>query len=122
MSPEKQRMAIAAVCGWTELRISEKYQIPSGLRPNFQVQVLNEVPNYTKDLNAMHEAERIGLNSSELLSDYADILDKVCVPTHICCLTHWQSVVMATAAQRAEAFLKALGLWDPPTPKQEAGK
>jgi hypothetical protein len=28
-----------------------------------------------------------------------------------CPLTHWQAVIMATAVQRAEAFLKALGLW-----------
>jgi hypothetical protein len=121
MSPEKQRIAIAEACGW---------KCRASTNKDFEFVWMHKdegycyaLPDYAEDLNAMHEAERVALNSAELLSEYADQLDKVCVPTHICCLTHWQSVVMATAAQRAEAFLKAIGKWEfPPTPKQEAGK
>ncbi len=78
---------------------------------------LARVPDYTRDLNAMHEAER-HLGDVNQLNAYADALDKVCVPTHICSLTHWLAVVMATAAQRAEALLRTLNLWrdDPPAP------
>jgi len=65
-------------------------------------------PTYCNDLNAMHEAEK-----------------SLSVPTHsdyICQLYYktmglgkgicdWQKLATATAAQRAEAFLKTLNLW-----------
>lgn len=74
---------------------------------------LKEIPHllldYTTDLNAMHEAEK-KLDTNQL-SLYADKLDAVCVPTHSCPLTHWQAVAMATACQRAEAFLRTMGKW-----------
>ncbi len=90
MSPVKQRTAIAQACGLASV---------------------NFLPAYLTDLNAMHEAEK-HLWSSKMVSRYADELDKVCVPTHVCPLTHWQAVTMATAAQRAEAFLRTIGKWE----------
>ena len=68
-----------------------------------------ECPNYPSDLNAMHEAEKTltGQQTVEyvlalrLIIETADDLRTV----------HWFAVVRATAAQRAEAFLRTLGLW-----------
>lgn len=62
------------------------------------------IPQYTTSLDAMAEAKAC-LGSIEALAKYADNLEKVCVPTHICSLTHWKSIVMATALQRSIAFI-----------------
>jgi hypothetical protein len=124
MTPEAQRIAIAAACG---LRVIKCPFSPASVSPDEQTVFTKDaarqwrltypngssiqwLPNYLNDLNAMHEAEK-HLGSINALSDYADNLDKVCVETHICPLTHWQAVVMATAAQRAEAFLRTTGKW-----------
>jgi hypothetical protein len=72
------------------------------------------IPNYTECLNAMHKAVRI------FDYDQADEFDD-----HLCDIckrandeqenpTPWRfAVTNATAAQRAEAFLKTLNLWKP---------
>jgi hypothetical protein len=73
-----------------------------------QIKYLGDLPD-TSSLDVLHEMEkRLDVNQ---LSEYADWLDKICVPTHICPLTHWQAVVMAEAPQRREALLRTLGLW-----------
>lgn len=65
-----------------------------------------EIPDYLNDLNAMHEAEKV-------LTD--DQLWKYSVNLHSLVKEDpnnresWQ--FRATAAQRAEAFLRTLGLW-----------
>ena len=60
-------------------------------------------PDYLNDLNAMHEAEKTLDDSSLGLVSYHNILASIC-KTHRDC-------VRATAAQRAEAFLRTLSLW-----------
>lgn len=62
----------------------------------------HQLPDYLSDLNAMHEAEKI-LNTNQA-ADYCELLRPI-----ICGC--WR-LVHATAAQRAEAFLKTLGLWE----------
>ena len=116
MTPEAQRIAIAEACGWEWKANGFSYHpYPGWYKGHEQCHVVallsSELPDYLNDLNAMHEVERTGLKDINELNRYADELDKVCVPTHICSLTHWQSVVMATAAQRAEAFLRTIGKW-----------
>jgi hypothetical protein len=65
------------------------------------------LPDYLSDLNAMARAvNKLNVNQ---LSLYLDALDKLCVPVHICPLSHQLAVVEATAAQRADAFLVAVG-------------
>jgi hypothetical protein len=63
----------------------------------------NDPPDYLNDLNAMHEAEMTLANDPKFHA-YEASLDKV-VPMS-------QRWIFATAAQRAEAFLKALNLWE----------
>lgn len=73
------------------------------------------VPNYPGDLNAMHEAEKAidkmpqvhvpGVGVCDQIEVYDDILGGLC-----------DQPIRATAAQRAEAFLRTLGLWVDETP------
>jgi len=66
-----------------------------------------ELPDYLNDLNAMHEAEKI--MSVEQASDYYWKLKELHPVVDIIPACLW--VYHAAAYQRAEAFLKALGLW-----------
>jgi len=100
MNPESQRIAIAEACGWTEIeRInSGEFGGLRGVKPNGERLI---VPSYCRDLNAMHEAEKI-LNPDQ--------------KRHYACGKLRGGVfdaVHSTAAQRAEAFLKTLNLWKP---------
>jgi hypothetical protein len=92
MSTEAQRIAIAEACGLSDIsKIGE--QLMHGGTGIF----LN-VPDYLKDLNAMHEAEKV-LNPEQLSEYYIQLASAMFRPFR------------ASAAQRAEALLKALNLW-----------
>jgi len=66
------------------------------------------VPNYTGDLNAMHEAEVYAIaNIHEFDSFYWIKLAEVTK----CSRLDGKQIGHATAAQRAEAFLRTLNLW-----------
>jgi hypothetical protein len=89
MTPEQQRIAIAKACGEGHHHIR-----------NF--------PDYLNDLNAMHQAEKVlrkvmkpsdnDTIIGDRMHDYAE---------------HINYAFDATAAQRAEAFLKTLNLFQP---------
>jgi hypothetical protein len=108
MTPEKQRIAIATACGYSKLgtRTYSDYgdiEITAYLNGEFC-----DVPNYLNDLNAMHEAE-------ETLDPicqcrYAETLYRLMIGDHA---VSGFMKIHATAAQRAEAFLKTLNLWKP---------
>ena len=95
MNNEKERIAIAEACGivskdkWGSL-----YKTPRG--------ILRDCPDYPTDLNAMHEAEKV-LTLPERRK-YRKTLLGHCEPASI--------AIHATAAQRAEAFLRTLGKWE----------
>ena len=106
MNKEKQKIAIAEACGWSNLQDSDykpfgKAQLV-GRHPGGSEQNLLRVPDYLNDLNAMHEAEKVltGLNDWQLCA-YVHTLHKM--------TSSW--VFNATAAQRAEAFLRTIGKW-----------
>lgn len=123
MTPEAQRIAIAQACGWK----IENYG-PSGYeklywrlrRPDGIIivaemtgeacsrsQFVHSAPNYLKDLNVIHEAEK--RLTEEQWEIYLRILSRNITRTW------WEgarAVCHATAAQRSEAFLKTLNLWD----------
>jgi hypothetical protein len=107
MTEEQQRIAIAEACGWREILWSqltnprEARENKWYCRSNAQ-QICGWIPSYTADLNAMHEAEKV-FADDDLFRGYEAQLDKV-VPMS----ERW---IFATAAQRAEAFLKTLNLW-----------
>ena len=99
MKPEKQRIAIAEACGWTEISDWKA----AGINGQHPTEPWTDViPDYPQDLNAMHEAEKVLTREQE--KEYAYQLEAACCPLEY----GWH----ATAAQRAEAFLKTIGKWE----------
>jgi hypothetical protein len=96
MTNEKINIAIAEVCGWKYEK--NETHAPDG---SFWWSKEPEIPDYCNDLNAMHEAEKI--LSDESHADYACELVKTIRRNG-----EWFESVSATAAQRAEAFLRTI--------------
>jgi hypothetical protein len=96
MTPEKQRAAIAEACGIvTHDHWGPLYKTPQGL--------VRVCPDFTGDLNAMHEAENVIIEcGDEAMLNYDEELRSV--------TDGWKW--SATAAQRARAFLRTIGKWE----------
>jgi len=122
MKPEAQQIAIAKACGWTEILrpCDDAYHyLPTdtlgfvmgrvcGIRPRgIHIENAAPLPNYLNDLNAMHEAEKVLIRPNLYAKGgwgmYLGYLSKV---------TDEQHPIDATAAQRAEAFLRTIGKWE----------
>lgn len=111
MTPEAQRMAILQVLGWKrefngDHEDPEWYWIPPG-DPDGSA----EPPDVLNDLNAMHEAEKVLLRGFDPVN--IDTLPKAW-DTYTFFLAHITALGIqdhATAAQRAEAFLRTIGKW-----------
>jgi hypothetical protein len=100
MDPLKQRIAIAKVCGW-EQTVPDKDIWTHGDYINWRAR---DMPDYLNDLNAMHKAilqmyEKLG---DSFWSAFRLQLEKL----------NESDFWNASAAQRAEAFLKTLNLWE----------
>ena len=107
MKPEQQRIAIAEACGWTEIEPCTCYDgVSRGYEPTPGAHK-KHLPDYCNDLNAMHDAEKVLIGdepeNSELWCDFQTNLVIAC-----------QAYLSyhATAAQRAEAFLRTIGKWE----------
>ncbi len=84
MTNEQINIAIAKACGWER----EFYD-------------LLDIPDYCNDLNAMHEAESSMPHPSYF---YQFNLTELCGGEN--------RIYRASAAQRAEAFLRTFGKWE----------
>ena len=105
MSPETQRIAIAEACGFINVRMwSESCIASMGINAKGKYWGSLGVPDYLNDLNAMHEAEKALNVSDEQITHWQNTLELVCDRDNTITL-------MATAAQRAEAFLKTIDKW-----------
>jgi hypothetical protein len=99
MNLEQQRIAIAEACGHV-LRVvgsdRERWWHKAGIGHYGD----DSLPDYPSDLNAMHEAEKVLAGTQ--VRDYCGHLSRISrgFPE------------FATAAQRAEAFLRTLGKWE----------
>lgn len=127
MSPEEQRIAIAESVGWKfELEDSPgmlsacaNAKDPEGFdhqimfHPFLDKHAEVIVPDYPGDLNAMHEAEKsLNLNPDDknghywryqlALSEVVNAKERNKGPI---------AIIRATAAQRAEAYLRTIGKW-----------
>jgi hypothetical protein len=114
MTDKEKQIAIATTCGWT---VSEHgwWSHPTlpcngGAEP--------EPPDYLNDLNAIHEAEKMLTTQQRI--EHGKQLQEItseCVVGYVGDyhreLVGLSRVAGATAAQRAEAFLKTLNLWIP---------
>lgn len=118
MTKDEIRVAIAKACGWeVYLRDDVHYTAISPQGDITTTYALDALPDYCKDLNAMHETEKT-LNMNERYS-YGEQLRTMLIPD---CVGpkggHYTpngfgifDISNATAIQRAEAFLRAKGLW-----------
>ena len=106
MSPEKQRIAIAEACGWRTQPNSQgkRWEHISALEDGWFYE--SELPDYLSDLNATHEAEKMLIKAQQVTA-YVTALCHLCEHA-----TPMQMIWHATAAQRAEAFLRTIGKWE----------
>jgi hypothetical protein len=102
MTPEQQRIAmeISEVCGTLKSPAPGLYQYP----------------RYPVDLNAMHDAEKMALlgpsiKHRHLQAIYSKELFRVIIRTAPEGSVSEFDKIHATAAQRAEAFLRTIGKW-----------
>jgi hypothetical protein len=116
MNTDKQRIAIAEACGWKDIKDTNHEDVDiesrsiiywsglTGVPPEFiHYENRIKIPDYLNDLNTMHEAEK-SLDDVTQRGDYWDYLSS---------LTHEGfEMCHATAAQRAEAFLRTVGKWE----------
>ena len=109
MTPEQQRIAIAEACGWTEISMRCMWGLPPHAFDYGTEDCLKHIPDYLSDLNAMHEATLAKLNGPATDGwRFMENLRLVCgIPHSSVCM----ALVCATAAQRAEAFLRTIGKW-----------
>jgi hypothetical protein len=106
MDQEKQRIAIAKVCGFNNIRydwIDANSSTKDWLHDNGR-----GIPDYLNDLNAMHEAENLLLDNQ----NWAEWMGYCVKLLGVIDSMHLDQCVRATAAQRAEALLRTLNLWE----------
>lgn len=131
MTPEAQRIAIAEACGWKWFKLHpqsdgqhryrlllhpdlvasiESYQPADMTKPVCNLFYLwseGLIPDYLNSLDAMHEAEKV-LTPGQKMTYRRWISGGNCMFHE-----HAERVCHATAAQRAEAFLRTLSLYHP---------
>lgn len=123
MSPEEQRIAIAEACGWLEVqRCSRRLNshpegsclmgTKDGPTINYS-RTFELIPDYTADLNAMHEATK-ALDVDARIR-FLKALSEIVYRDYNANTSDESQGYMefATAPQRAEAFLRTLNLWKP---------
>ena len=119
MSPEKQRVAIATACGWKCDGHPDQIAVTKGwefayqfvINPTGELVTHNSIPDYLADLNACHEMEKV-LTVAQRVT-YAHQMGLLLTGGSVGrAIPNWWVIHEATAAQRAEAFLRTLGLWE----------
>lgn len=119
MDKTAQRIAIAEACGWkycpnrkcNDPEIVKEYGL-YWLTPDGEQSVYvseEDIPDYFNDLNAMHEAEQV-LKKWEKVTYAKKLVFTVTSEEKRGTSTY--ELIIATAAQRAEAFLRTLGKWE----------
>lgn len=122
MKPAEQRIAIAEACGWH--RALEEAQdewnnyawwTPADRFGQSELHRQADIPAYLNDLNAMHDAENV--LTDEQTEAFAFELAKLTLQQSRAGwwdlnITELAAVIGATAAQRAEAFLRTIGKWE----------
>jgi len=98
MTDEQINQRIAEACGWTVNTPS--FGIPPTPTAFSLLHGYDDLPNYCRDLNAMHEAEKLIYNHNNMWTAYYYAIGAGPFSLH------------ATARKKAEAFLRALGKWE----------
>lgn len=131
MTDEEIRIKVATICGYTGIRMSNRWEVSDFPDDAYQLMGYlngwkNQIPEYTTDLNAMRQAEEILVNhptDQPWMSDGMSIAEwrfvhhlgevvgvKLINHEGLTTYAHMQELklVKATAKQRAEAFLRTL--------------
>ncbi len=74
-------------------------------------EIVGRKANFSSDLNAMHEAEKMMMDRGDDWGTYCDMLMDISVKRGGG-YQNAEMVIHASAARRAEAFLRTLSLWD----------
>lgn len=117
MTPEAQRIAIAETMGWREC-VTESLGCHGKFPKEYRGDVMNPftgedrawIPDYLNDLNAMHDAEKV--LSIKLPSEPFTESEKTRYVISLRQMCGGKGCVVATASERAEAFLRTIGKWD----------
>ena len=112
MTPEQQRIAIAEFRGWTEISPRMMWGLPPNIFDEGTEHCLRHLPNYINDLNAIHDAW-LTLSTSEKEQFESELYLIVIGGAEYNRNDDAGWITNATAAQRAEAFLKTLNIWTP---------
>ena len=121
MNPEKQRIAIAEACGGAFKPCECGHPRCKGTEMRWHWPddtITNDCPDYPNSLDAMHEA----VDAKWKADPYFGMSFAIKLTEVVTGLTYSAQIaaecleymITATAAQRAEAFLKTLGLWEEP--------
>jgi hypothetical protein len=118
MNDQEINIAIAEACGWKKIfhedELADEQVWYLGERKDLNharccgSHNYVQLPGYTTDLDAMHEAERVLLVSQVTEEGWENRLR---YEKHIENLIASPWIWHATARQRAEAFLRTLGKW-----------
>jgi hypothetical protein len=114
MKPEKQRIAIAEACGWTDVKGTKGVHPKARFKGCGYADDWIALPDYLHDLNAMAEAEQsLWLKDWNLRYVFCDHLADMIRGRRVN-RNEWGPELMldATADQRAEAFLRTIGKWE----------
>lgn len=108
MNPLTIQERIARACGYTN--IGKRCITDAPLMGTSPSGIHGEIPDYLNDLNVMAAAEKVLLDGSD------ELFDKYL--KELCRVVDFQGgyYMSASAAQRAEAFLRTLGLWQEAKP------
>ena len=103
MTPEQQQIAIQEYMGWSEEEPWLNGRRCFSYKDSTFAYGIEDIPDYVNDLNAMHEAEKTLKHGDDLwlIGGYS---------LYVQALPDGEEI-SATAAQRAEAFLRTLNLW-----------
>jgi hypothetical protein len=110
MNKEKQRIAIAEAIGWTDVKGTKGVHPKARFKGRGYADDWIALPDYLSDLNAMHDAEKMMTKDQWLwytvnlllaAKDGSFVID-----------VNMKTMAHATAAQRAEAFLRTIGKWE----------
>lgn len=116
MTPEAQRIAIAEACGWiNQGKAKRMIALMHRWRDPKDGVFTSELPDYLSDLNAMHEAEEVVIYTRSLGLIYLMKLQDAAnhsFPARFDNTERTLPCTSATAAQRAEAFLRTIGKWE----------
>ncbi len=121
MTPLAQRLVIAEACGWVYCgsdSCTPWYLSPQDAplysadpKPWREIETRRrQLPNYPNDLNAMKEAEAWMFNNKGL--HFSRGYYETHLPNAVNGADGCWACVSATAAQRAEAFLRTIGKWE----------